>query len=229
MKFWPVTLLLGILFLVCGVTAPSAVAKTAGLCLECHSQRFSFNGSSDFYGAAGIEDRHVYQARLNPCPGVKTLTEETFYTESRLTQLNRMAAEADPEGGAPASWRRKAAETGESFSRLKPEAGGSVSQFAKGATVLRSGLQKVYGQAFEARAESERRWLIGVSGILLVLVLVFVGIGYRKLSRIGIKILFAALLCGSFSLSACSQDAKETTPKSAPQERLDQARTVGQN
>ena len=226
MKPWPVTLLLGILFLVCGGTAPSAVAKTAGLCLECHSQRFSFNGSSDFYGAAGIEDRHVYQARLNPCPGVKTLTEETFYTENRLAQMNRMAAEADSEGTAVAAWRRKAAETGESFSRLKMEAGGSVSQFARGAAVLRSGLQKVYDQAFEARAESERRWLIGVSGILLLLVLVFVGIGYRKLSRIGIKILFAVLLCGSFSLSACSQDAKETTPKSAPQERLDQARTV---
>jgi hypothetical protein len=82
MKSWPVTLLLGILFLVCGVIAPSAVAKTAGLCLECHSQRFSFNGSSDFYGAAGIEDRHVYQTRLNPCPGVKTLTEEVFYRKA---------------------------------------------------------------------------------------------------------------------------------------------------
>jgi hypothetical protein len=226
MKSWPVTLLLGILFLVWGVNAPSASAKTAGLCLECHSQRFAFEGSSDFYGAAGIEDRHVYQARLNPCPGVKNLTEETFYTESRLRQLNRMAAEADAEGSAPAVWRRKAAETGESFSRMKLEAGGSVSQFARGAAVLRSDLQKVYDQAFEARAESDRRWLIGVSGILLVLVLVLAGIGSRILGRIGIKILFAALLCGSFSLSACSREAKEATPKSAPQERLDQARTV---
>ncbi len=226
MKSWPMALLLGILFLVCGVIASSAAAKTAGLCLECHSQRFSFKGSSDFYGAAGIEDRHVYQARLNPCPGVKTLTEETFYTESRLSQMNRLAAEAPSEGSAPAAWLRKAAETGESFSRMKIETGGSVSRFAGGAALLRGGLQKVYDQAFEARAESERRWLIGVSGILLALVLVFVGIGYRKLGRIGIKILFTALLCGSFSLSACSRDAKEATPKSALQERLDQARTV---
>ena len=157
MKSRPVTLLLGILFLICGLMAPAAMAKTAGHCLECHSQKFSFMGSTDYYSTAGIENRLVYQVRLNPCPGVKSLTEETFYTESRLAQLNRMAAEADSEGTAVAAWRRKAAETGESFSRLKMEAGGSASQFAKGAAVLRSGLQKVYDRAFEARAESGRR------------------------------------------------------------------------
>ena len=226
MKSRPVTLLLGILFLICGLMTPAAMAKTAGPCLECHSQKFSFMGSTDYYSTAGIENRLVYQVRLNPCPGVKSLTEETFYTESRLAQLNRMAAEADSEGTAVAAWRRKAAETGESFSRLKMEAGGSASQFAKGAAVLRSGLQKVYDRAFEARAESGRRWLIGVSGILLVLVLAVVGIGYRKLSRFDKKILLAALLLGNFSLSACSPDAKEATPKSTSQERLDQARAV---
>ena len=124
---------------------------------------------------------------MSPCPGVKTLSEETFSTESRLVQLNRLAAEADNEGTAAAAWRRKTAEIGDAFSRMKMDAGGSVSQFAKGAAILRSGLQKVYDQAFEARAESGRKWLIGVSGILLVLVLVLAGIGYRKLGRFGIK------------------------------------------
>ena len=226
MKARPVTLLPGILFLICGLMAPAAMAKTVGHCLECHSQKFSFMGSTDYYSAAGVENRLVYQARLNPCPGVKSLTEETFYTESRLAQLNRMAAAADSEGTAVAAWRRKAAETGESFSRMKMEAGGSVSQFAKGAAVLRSGLQKVYDRAFEARAESGRRWLIGVSGILLVLVAVVVGAGYRKLRRFDHKLLLAALLLGGFSLNACAPDAKEATPKSMSQERLDQARAV---
>ena len=226
MKDRPVTLLLGILFLIFGWVAPAAMAKNSGYCLECHSQNFSFKGSTDYYSAAGIESRLIYQARLNPCPGVKGFTEETFYTESRLAQLNRMAAEADSEGTIVANWRRKAAETGDAFSRMKVEAGGSVSQFSKGAAVLRSGLQKTYDQAFETRAGSDWKWLIGVSGILLVLVLVVAGVGYRKLIRFDKKILMGALFLGSLSLSACSQDAKEAPPKSPAQERLDQARAV---
>ena len=38
MKARPVTLLLGILFLIFGWVAPAAMAKNSGYCLECHSQ-----------------------------------------------------------------------------------------------------------------------------------------------------------------------------------------------
>jgi len=228
MKARTLTLLFGGLFLIGGSMAPPALAKPAGYCLECHSKNFSFKGSSDYYSAAEIETRLVYQARLNPCPGVKNLTEETFYTESRLAQLSRRAAQSEAEGNSVAAWKRKTAEIGDSLTRLKMESGASVSHFAKGASVLRSGLQKAYAQVFEARAESDRRWLIGVSGIILVFVLILAAIGYRKLSRFGVKIILAALVCGAFSVSACSQKVPETPPKSVAQERLDQARAVAE-
>lgn len=226
MKSRPVALLQGILFFFCGAIVPVAEAKTAGNCLECHSQKFSFGESADFYGSAGIENRLVYQARLSPCPGVKTLSEETFHTESRLAQLNRLAAEANGEGTATAAWRRKTAEIGDSFARMKAENSFSTRSFARGAAALRGGLQKIYDQAFGARAESGRRWLVGVFGILLILAAVLAGIGHRKLGRFGKMVLTAALICGSFSLSACSQEAKDAPSKSASQERLDQAREV---
>ena len=226
MRSRPVTLFLVILSSFCAAIVPAAEAATAGNCLECHSQKFSFGGSADFYAAAGIDNRLVYQARLNPCPGVKTLAEETFYTESRLVQLNRLAGEAEGEGTAAAAWRRKTGEIGDSFERMKSESTFSILSFAKGAAVLRGGLQKIYDQAFNARAESARRWLIGISGMILILAAVLAGIGYRKLGRFGKKALIAGLVCGSLSLSACSQEAKETLPKSASQERLDQARGV---
>jgi hypothetical protein len=226
MKSRPAALLVGLFLFVCGAIVPAAAAKTAGNCLECHSQRFSFNGAADFYAAAGIENRLVYQARLNPCPGVKTLSEETFYTESRLVQLDRMASAAAGEGTAAAAWRRKTGEAAESFGRMKAEAGHSASAFANDAAILRGGLQKVYDQAFEARAESGRRRLIGISAMILILAALLAGVGYRKLGGFGKKALVAALLCGSFSLSACTQEARETAPKSSAQERLDQARAV---
>ncbi len=227
MKSWPVPLFLGILSLICGgAVAPAAAAKSAGNCLECHSQKFTFNGSSDFYRAAGIENRLVYQSRLHPCPGIKILSEETFHTESRLVQVNRLAAEAGGEGTSAAAWRRKAGEIGDSFNRLKDEGGLSGSRFARGAAVLRGGLQKIYDQAFESRAESGRKWLIGIAGILLIAAALLAGIGYRKLGRFGKTVLFAALLCGSLSLSACSPEAGEKPSKSTAQEGLDQARAI---
>ena len=226
MKSWSMTPLLGALLLSCVLFASSAVAKTAGYCVECHSQNLGFNGSSQFYSSAQIESRNVFQARLNPCPGVSSLSEETFFIESRLVSLNRMAAALDQEGTVARSWRQKVAEGGDSLAQMKMGAENSVSHFSKGATVLRGGLQKVYDQAFLGRAESERRWLIGMSGILLVLLLVFAGIGYRKLSGFRKKVLLVALITGSFSLSACTQSGSETKQKSLAQERLDQAQMV---
>lgn len=213
----------GVLLLVGLAAIPRAEAKTGGRCLECHSSGFSFVGSPDLYAAAGIADRYVYLSRLSPCPGVKNLGEETFHTESRIGQINRLAAETGP---AAAGWLRQTAEVGDSFHALKTEGGASSSDFAKRAAVLRGGLQKVYDRAFEARAESGRRGLVGFSGIVLILLAVLAGLANRRLDGFGKNLLVAGLFCGSLSLGACSPEVREAGRKSTGQERLDQARAA---
>ena len=64
------------------------------------------------------------------------------------------------------------------------------------------------------------------AGILLLLLFIFAGIGYRKLSGFSKKVLFLALITGSLSFSACTQGSLETKPKSPAQESLDQAKKL---
>lgn len=78
-------LLLGVILAFLGAPSTSTLAKTQGYCVECHSKE----AIKDF---ALTEYRSIYHAKLDPCPGVRALSEEIFLQKagsSRLTRFSR--------------------------------------------------------------------------------------------------------------------------------------------
>lgn len=218
MRPWPKFVLLAVIGSFAGMFSSPVMAKTAGYCQECHSQKFS--------RIVGAEGRSVYQAKLDPCPGVRALSEEIFFTESRIVGLNQALEAMEREGSAGETRKQKVFEAAESFTGLRKGAKNSIQQFSQDSAALRASLQKVYEGIVKDREESFRRRLIGLGALILLGVLVLLGIGYRKLKGMGKGILLFLLIGGSISLSSCSPGQGEPEKKSPAQERLDRALSV---
>lgn len=222
MRPWPKVLLLGAILTAPGMASSSALAKSAGLCLECHSSSFlqSLKSSSPVWG------RSVYQARLEACPGIRSLSEEVFFTESRIVKINEIIKVLEQEGWVTEALKKKTSQTAESFFQLKNDEITAFGQFARDSSALRSTLQKVYDQTIQARAEWSHRWLIGVGVLLFIGVLVLLGVGFQKLNRMGKGLLLFLLIGGSLSFVSCSASPVELARKSPAQEQLDHLLSV---
>lgn len=219
MRGWTTTLLLGAGLLLLGPISSSSWAKTAGYCVECHSQKWV--GQHDVSITGG--ERSVYHARLDPCPGVRSLSEEIFFTESRIVKLNEILQAMEQEGWSSEPLRKRVSESAASFSILKNSQTVSVAHITREASALRAPLQKVYDRTVQARSESARRWLIGLGILIFLGVLVLFGVGYRKLNLMGKGFFLLALLAASLSLNACSAGPAEPGKKSPAQEQLEQS------
>ena len=222
MRPWPKILLLGAILTTSGVVSSSALAKSAGFCLECHSSSYLQSLKSSF----PARDRSVYQARLAPCPGIRSLSEEFFFTESRIVKINEILKVLEQEGWATEALKKRTSQTAESFFQLKNSEITAVSQLARDSSALRSVLQKVYDQTIQARAESSHRWLIGVGVLLFIGVMVLLGVGFRKLNRMGKALLLFLLIGGSLSFLSCSSSPVEPAKKSPAQEQAEQFLSV---
>ena len=64
-------------------------------------------------------DRSVYRLKLDPCPGLRSLSEEMFFTESRIVKLDEILQHVKRMGGARTASRKGVSESAESFSDLK--------------------------------------------------------------------------------------------------------------
>jgi hypothetical protein len=218
MRQWPKFLLTGLILIFLGTTTHSALAKTAGFCLECHSQK---NGPPVLE-----EDRSVYQTKLHPCPGVRTLAEETFFTESRIFKLYQILQEIEREDWASGNLRRKLSETTESLLDLQTQEKNSYHQFNRETASLRANLQKIYDHTLKARNEVDRRWLVGVGGLILLGLIALLGVGYHKLRQMGKTLILFYLVGASLTLFSCSIGPAGPEKKSPAQERLEQALSV---
>jgi hypothetical protein len=222
MRSWAKTLLLGASLAFLGATPSSAWAKTAGYCVECHSRKFVVQYNASIIAGG----RSVYHAKLDPCPGVRSLSEEIFFTESRIVNLDEILQTMEQEGWSSDGLRKKVSEAVASLFALKNSKTVSIAQITQETSALRASLQKVYDRALQARSESARRWLIGLGSLVFLAVLVLLGVGYRKLNRMGKTLLLFALIAGSLSLNACSSGPAEPAKKSPAQERLEQSLDV---
>ena len=226
MRALPPILLLVVSCLWSGVISSPAWARGAGYCLECHSQSFVQKTSRPFASFSAAGSRSVYQAKLDPCPSVRSTAEEMFFTESRILKLSQILQTMGrpmERGGQGGGFGEKVAATAESFFSLRETPRASIAQFTQEATVLRADLQKVYDYTRQARVESSRRWLIGLGSLIFLSVLVLLGIGRRKLHLLG-KTTFLVMLAGGwFILPACSTGPAETEKKIPAQERLEQS------
>ena len=200
----------------------SAPAKTAGYCLECHAARYPQDSGMPGVGL----DRSVYLAKLEPCPGLRARAEDTYFTESRMVKIREMLRTMNREGWNTDSLETRVGNTGEAFSQLKNRNLQSVEEFSGEASSLRSALQKVYDQTVHARAESDRRWLIGIGALCFLGLFILLGVGFQKLSRMGKIGLLLLLMNGTLLLSACSPAPSEPAKKSAAQESLEQSLSV---
>jgi hypothetical protein len=211
--------------LICLAAASSPVsAKTAGHCLECHSRKSieTFSRRADPFPPFSGDSRSVYQMKLDACPGLRSLAEEMFFTESRIVKLDEITRALEEDGWNTESLKKEIAESARSFSDLKDDATVSNQQLSRQASAIRASLQKVYERTVKARDESNRRWLIGLGILFLIGLVVLVGFGYRKIVRMG-NLLLVCLLSGAvLSLSSCTPSA-ETQKRSPDQERLDQS------
>ncbi len=209
-----------------GLTAVPAWAQNTGFCFECHSG----NGFGDTQAATRIsrldERGSVYQNRIHPCPGLRSLAEENFFTESRILRLDEILQELGKKGWDTGVLQRSLHQNAEAFSSLKAEAIRSSSQFSQEASALRSKLQKIYERASQMREETDRRWLIGVGSLVLLGLLLFVGIGYGKMNRIGKLLWLIGLAAGCFTLNACSSGTGEMAKKSPAQEQIDRSLSI---
>jgi hypothetical protein len=222
MKFWLKILCAGMLGVTIGAFPVSAPAKPAGYCLECHA-----SGSIPDSNLSGItSDRSVYLAKLDPCPGVRSVSEEMFFTESRATKIREILRTLGKEGWSTEILERKADQTTDSLSRLKSSRIQSTLELVRESSALRSALQKIYDQTVQKRTESDRRWLIGIGVLGFIALLILLGVGFHKLARMGKIGLLILLFGGSLSLAACSPGPSEQAKKSPAQESLDQSLSV---
>ena len=210
---------MGLMFSI--VASSPAFAKTAGYCVECHSKKFVEaldRPTGPFHG----ESQSVYRVKLEPCPGLRSISEEIFFTESRIVKLDEILRAVEQDGWRTDNLKKGVAESAESFSDLKEHKQVSIQHVSREAAAIRTVLQKVYDRTLQERDESSRRWLIGLGGLFFVGLVVLIRLGYRKLGRMG-KVLLAYLVVGSvLSLSACTL-SPEPQKKSPGQERLEQS------
>ena len=222
MKFWLKILSAGFLGVTIGAFPAIAQGKTAGYCLECHSSK-SIPDSS----LSGMtSDRSVYLAKLDPCPGLRSASEETYFTGTRMVKINEILQTLASEGWSMEVLERKADRAGESFSRLKSGGVTSTGELARESSALRTALQKIYDQTVQTRAESDRRWLIGIGVLCFIVLLALLGVGFHKLVRMGRVGLLLLLIGGNLCLAACSPGPSEPLKKSPAQESLDQSLSV---
>ena len=193
------------------VYSSPAMAKSGGYCLECHSAKYIENRGNP----GAVMDRSVYQARLDPCPGLRSWAEEMYFTESRMVKIHEILRTMVREGWGTDSLEARVGNTGEAFSQLKKRNIQSIQDFSRESSSLRSALQKVYDRTLQSRAESDRRWLIGIGILCFLGLLILLGVGFRKLSRMGRIGLFLLLMNGTFFLSACSSTPSEQAKKSS--------------
>ncbi len=195
--------------------ASQAEARSSASCMECHTRKFL--QAIDY---PALEARSVYAARLDPCPGIRSLAEEAFFTENRITKLNEILRNMDKAPGSAAA--KKAEEAAESFAGLRNDRQAIGGRFAKEAAGLRAGLQKVYDQTQRERGESTRRLLIGLGCVFFIAFLVALGAAYRHLNHWNRNLLIFAL-GGGLALSGCSAAPSAAEKKSPAQEQMERA------
>ena len=176
-----VPLMAGLILLV--TVSSQASAGTSGYCLECHSSKFLEAIDRDL--SRSSDDRDVYSAKLDPCPGLRSRSEEMFFTESRIVKLDEILQAMEKDGWKTDSLRSRVSESAGFLLDLKRREKISVRQGSREASAIRTALQKTYEHTLQARDESSRRWLIGLGGLFLLGLLVLIGLGYRKLGRMG--------------------------------------------
>jgi hypothetical protein len=211
-----------VLVLILGLTALPVGAQSAGVCGECHSRDISPAFPPGIQVSRLAESGNVYQHKIHPCPAVRSLAEENFLTESQILRLEAILQRLQKNGWGIDPLQAQLTQNAEAFSSLKEEPIRSSSHFAKEAAAIRSRLQKVYDQTVSIGEESDRRWLIGMGSLVFLALLVFVGIGYRKLDRIGKLIWLVGLSGALVTLSACSSRTG-TEEKSPAQAQVDQS------
>ncbi len=201
-----------------GLNPASVLAKPA-VCLECHSSAAMQSMENSSLGL----DRSVYQARLDPCPGVRSLAGENFFTESRIVKLNDIFGKMERQGRPAEPLKSRAAQAAESFDSLRGGVFPSEARFARESSTLRAGLQKIYEQTLLSRDESTRRVLIGIGILLLIGFAVLLGVGFQKLNRMGKAVLVFGVLGASLAAASCSPGTMETSGKEPAQEKLEQS------
>jgi hypothetical protein len=212
----------GMLGVIIGGFPAIAQAKPAGYCVECHSSRYLPDS-----GLSGMKsDRSVYLAKLDPCPGLRSASEEMYFTGTRMVKINEILRTLRQEGWSTETLERKTDQTGEAFSRLGRGGVQSIQELSRESSALRSALQKIYEPTVQARAESDRRWLIGIGVLCFIAVLILLGVGFHKLARMGKMGILLLLVGGNLSLAACSSGPSEPVKKSPAQESLDQSLSV---
>jgi hypothetical protein len=218
MRSKSIPLLLGVILAILGTPSSFTFAKTQGYCVECHTKEVI----KDF---ALTEYRSIYHTKLDPCPGIRTLSEEIFFTESRIIKLDEILQNIDDEGRTKNTLIDEVSKTAETMPRLKGENFFSMVEVKQNASSLRASLQKVYDRTFQIRDGSDRRWLIGVGSLIFLGILSLIGVGYWKLNRMG-KALLILLISGTLASTSCSFGPAEPKKKSPAQEDLEQALRV---
>ena len=154
-------LLLGVILAILGTSSSFTSAKTQGYCVECHSKEVI----KDF---ALTEYQSIYHTKLDPCPGIRTLSEEIFFTESRIIKLDEILQNIDEEGRTKNTLINEVSKTAEALPHLKGEKFFSMVKVKQNASSLRASLQKIYDRTLQIREESDRRWLIGVGSLIFL-------------------------------------------------------------
>ncbi len=215
--------LLGIIFMGCGMAAPPVSAKPAAFCLECHSLNDHLNLTHPRSPSPIAESRSVYHAKMDPCPGIRSFSEEVFFTETRVLKLNQILKDLESERG---SLEKGITAIADSFSALKNQEKISVAQFAQESFSQRTALQKVYDRTLRIREETTRRWLIGLSSLLFLGLFALGAVAHGKLNRLGKNLLLILFFGAAFSAGACFYGPKEPAKKSPAQERLEYSLAV---
>ncbi|MGQ9694120.1 MAG: hypothetical protein ACUVWV_05180 [Thermodesulfobacteriota bacterium] len=197
------------------------------ICQECHSQKFLRQNFTGFLETIVYREQSVYQAKLNPCPGVRSGAEDLFFTERRLQKYGAILS-AENKGQIKVQELNKTIWQIEAeLEILKKQRMSSLAELGESTAALRLSLQKVYEQIWQIRTEKEKRWLIGVGSLIFLFFFCLLLFGLKKLTDLGKNPVIIIFLTLSLGLGSCSGKSGEA-PKGKGQERLEQALVIAQ-
>ena len=147
--------------------------QAGNYCLSCHSD------SDDRLLNATAWSGGIEKIDNTPCPAIKTIHEELYYTERLLLAIDRSQGEL-PQSADTVSLQTRLESATQTYSRLLDTPVTSLDAFVSEAQVLRFRLGKIYSQINQMVESSKQQRILVYAGLITLILLVSLAWGWRN-------------------------------------------------
>jgi hypothetical protein len=150
--------------------------QTTNYCQSCHS-----TGDERIVDATAWSGG-INRAASSPCPAVKTIGEELYYTERMLLTLDRGLSQL-PASADTTSLDAKLSSATQTYSRLLDSPVTSLDAFVSEAQVLRFRLGKIYAQLNQMLDQQKQTRVVLFAGVVTLILLISLAWGWRNAQK----------------------------------------------